>query len=539
MFRSYFILNRLAVELNQKLKEYQIERAFSFEKEKLVLILTKDNEGLSLELSVNSGLPYIRLIKKSFIPRKNLVDFFTASLPAKIENVGISDKDRIVRFLFNKGAIYFTIRGKYTNIFLITDDIIESFKKADEIIKNNFREEITQTNFISNFNDIKIKNTHVEPVQLRKKYPFIGKEIVNEAKLRDKTNSERISSSFLTDVINEIRNRKPAVFIDEDSKEVNLGVESLKIFSFTKKEMFADLSDAIDFFLIKKFTFGTISAKRKIIEKYLDRELQKTSNKLNHINLKIQEGSKEEEYSRVANTLLVNINKIKKGMNKIELEDFYNEGKSTIIKLDPKLSPQKNVNWYFEKAKNEKKSLTKSLQLAKETSKKFNALEKTKEKIEKAATIKDYNSIMKELKIKNETKKSQENDIKSKFRQYLLEKKYRVYVGKDSKSNDLLTLKFAKQNDYWFHARAVSGSHVVLKNDNPKEGMPKNILKLAASIAAYHSKAKTAGMVPVSYTQKKYVVKKKGMEAGKVALLKEEILIVKPEINEKCEYLND
>ena len=539
MFRSYFILNRLAVELNQKLKEYQIERAFSFEKEKLVLILTKDNEGLSLELSVNSGLPYIRLIKKSFIPRKNLVDFFTASLPAKIENVGISDKDRIVRFLFDKGAIYFTIRGKYTNIFLITDDIIESFKKADEIIKNNFREEITQTNFISNFNDIKIKNTHVEPVQLRKKYPFIGKEIVNEAKLRDKTNSERISSSILTDVINEIRNRKPAVFIDEDSKEVNLGVESLKIFSFTKKEMFADLSDAIDFFLIKKFTFGTISAKRKIIEKYLDRELQKTSNKLNHINLKIQEGSKEEEYSRVANTLLVNINKIKKGMNKIELEDFYNEGKSTIIKLDPKLSPQKNVNWYFEKAKNEKKSLTKSLQLAKETSKKFNALEKTKEKIEKAATIKDYNSIMKELKIKNETKKSQENDIKSKFRQYLLEKKYRVYVGKDSKSNDLLTLKFAKQNDYWFHARAVSGSHVVLKNDNPKEGMPKNILKLAASIAAYHSKAKTAGMVPVSYTQKKYVVKKKGMEAGKVALLKEEILIVKPEINEKCEYLND
>lgn len=539
MFRSYFILNRLAVELNQKLKEYQIERAFSFEKEKLVLILTKDNEGLSLELSVNSGLPYIRLIKKSFIPRKNLVDFFTASLPAKIENVGISDKDRIVRFLFDKGAIYFTIRGKYTNIFLITDDIIESFKKADEIIKNNFREEITQTNFISNFNDIKIKNTHVEPVQLRKKYPFIGKEIVNEAKLRDKTNSERISSSILTDVINEIRNRKPAVFIDEDSKEVNLGVESLKIFSFTKKEMFADLSDAIDFFLIKKFTFGTISAKRKIIEKYLDRELQKTSNKLNHINLKIQEGSKEEEYSRVANTLLVNINKIKKGMNKIELEDFYNEGKSTIIKLDPKLSPQKNVNWYFEKAKNEKKSLTKSLQLAKETSKKFNALEKTKEKIEKAATIKDYNSIMKELKIKNETRKSQENDIKSKFRQYLLEKKYRVYVGKDSKSNDLLTLKFAKQNDYWFHARAVSGSHVVLKNDNPKEGMPKNILKLAASIAAYHSKAKTAGMVPVSYTQKKYVVKKKGMEAGKVALLKEEILIVKPEINEKCEYLND
>ncbi|OGU43815.1 MAG: hypothetical protein A2000_05205, partial [Ignavibacteria bacterium GWB2_36_8] len=120
-----------------------------------------------------------------------------------------------------------------------------------------------------------------------------------------------------------------------------------------------------------------------------------------------------------------------------------------------------------------------------------------------------------------------------------VEKKYHVFVGKDSKTNDLLTLKFAKQNDYWFHARSVSGSHVILRNENPKEGVPKNILKLVASIAAYHSKAKTAGMVPVSYTQKKYVVKKKGMEPGKVALLKEEVLIVEPEINKKCEYITD
>jgi predicted ribosome quality control (RQC) complex YloA/Tae2 family protein len=62
-------------------------------------------------------------------------------------------------------------------------------------------------------------------------------------------------------------------------------------------------------------------------------------------------------------------------------------------------------------------------------------------------------------------------------------------------------------------------------------------LKAAASLAAYHSKAKTSGMAPVSYTQKKYVTKKKGMDPGKVALLKEAVLIVKPEIPEGCEYV--
>jgi len=159
-----------------------------------------------------------------------------------------------------------------------------------------------------------------------------------------------------------------------------------------------------------------------------------------------------------------------------------------------------------------------------------------KEESLNAESAVNIDSIMKELKIKQEVQKKSEEDIKSKFRHYIIDGKYNVYVGKDSKSNDFLTMKFAKQNDYWFHARSVSGSHVVLKNEYPKEGIPKNILKSAASIAAYHSKAKTSGMVPVSYTQKKYVTKKKGMDPGKVALLREDVLIVKPEIPAGSKY---
>ena len=120
------------------------------------------------------------------------------------------------------------------------------------------------------------------------------------------------------------------------------------------------------------------------------------------------------------------------------------------------------------------------------------------------------------------------------FRHFLIDNKYHLYVGKDSKNNDLLTLKFAKQNDYWFHARSVSGSHAVLRVDNIKEAIPKSILKKAASIAGFYSKAKTSKVTPVTYTLKKYVVKKKGMEPGKVALLKENVLLVPPEIPIEC-----
>jgi predicted ribosome quality control (RQC) complex YloA/Tae2 family protein len=145
---------------------------------------------------------------------------------------------------------------------------------------------------------------------------------------------------------------------------------------------------------------------------------------------------------------------------------------------------------------------------------------------------------MTELHIKSGEKSNSPDDIKSKFKHYVIENKYDVYVGKDSANNDLLTMKFAKQNDYWFHARSVPGSHVILRVLNNKEPVPKNVIKSAASIAAFHSKAKTSGLAPVSYTFKKYVTKKKGMEPGKVALLKEDVLLVKPGIPANCEYVS-
>lgn len=538
MFKSYFILNRLAIELNQKLKNYNIVKVFSFEKDKLVLILTNNNKELSLEVSVNPQLPYIILKNKASIPKRNLIDFFSSFIPAKIRKVEISDRDRIIKFSCDKASFFFTIRGRNTNVFLVmTDNVIESFKKTNEKIRKDFIDETSKSNFISEFKTIDIEGSFMDPMILRKAYPFVGKEIINEVKLKGKEISDNISINILTEVIRGIMSDNPAVFIDEDSNEINLGVESLKIYPFTSKEVFPDVISALGYFLIKKFSIEGIESKNKIIEKYLGRELQKTSNKLNDINSKIQRGSKEEEYNQVANTLLININKIHKGYDKIELLNIYGNGENIIIKLDPKLSPKQNIDKYFEKSKNEKQSLLKAKQLAEETKKKLISLNKIQDKLFKAETTEDYNSIMKELKIKDEVKKKENNDIKSKFRHYLIEKKYHVFVGKDSKTNDLLTLKFAKQNDYWFHARSVSGSHVVLRNESPKEKVPKNILKLTASIAAFHSKAKTAGMVPVSYTQKKYVVKKKRMEPGKVVLLKEEVLIVEPGINEKCEYI--
>ena len=111
--------------------------------------------------------------------------------------------------------------------------------------------------------------------------------------------------------------------------------------------------------------------------------------------------------------------------------------------------------------------------------------------------------------------------------EYTLEGRWEVLVGRTEKDNDALSLKVAKPNDWWFHIRGMPGSHVILKVPAGEEP-DRNILKKAASIAAYHSKARTGGVTPVACTKAAYVTKPRGAKPGTVQIRKESILKVRP-----------
>ena len=103
---------------------------------------------------------------------------------------------------------------------------------------------------------------------------------------------------------------------------------------------------------------------------------------------------------------------------------------------------------------------------------------------------------------------------------------YTVLVGKNNKQNDYLTTKLANDNDYWFHAKDIPGSHVILRNNGD---MPKlDILEKCASLAAYYSKAKFSSNVPVDYTLIKYVKKPNSSVPGYVIYTNQKTLYVQP-----------
>jgi predicted ribosome quality control (RQC) complex YloA/Tae2 family protein len=543
MYKNYYYLNRLIIELKPILIGKQILNCFSQDKDKLIFQLNDDN--LWLEISVNHNEPFISVRNKYARAKKNTIDFFEPLNGSNIIDVQIATDDRIVKVKTDKGDLFFAIRGKHTNIYLRSDNAINTFKSEEESILDETNIEFSNKNFTSNFNLIDFASIVGKDIsEIRSVYTIIGRDIENEVKARRNSDSELSSISYdseiLKSVLKNVLINKPVVCIDNISNEMRIGFISFKIFSKLQQESFDDLISAFNHFLVKRYQLQDLQSKLKIVSLYIEKELKRLTNKLSNLHTVISSGSNEAEYNKFANLILINLNSIKGNNDEVELADIFDESdqKRLIkIKLDNKLSIKKNAVKYFEKARDSKLSYEKSKTLYSESKQKFEQLKVYQQKISLPITIDELKQIMKELKIKEKTDFVEDVNISNKFKHYLFENKYHVFVGKDSQNNDLLTTKFAKQNDFWFHARSVSGSHVVLRVDNTKEAVPKNILKKVASLAAYHSKAKTAGVVPVSYTLKKYVVKRKGMPIGQVSLLKEDVFLVKPEIPIDTEYL--
>ena len=115
--------------------------------------------------------------------------------------------------------------------------------------------------------------------------------------------------------------------------------------------------------------------------------------------------------------------------------------------------------------------------------------------------------------------------------EYHLPDGWLVLAGRSDEDNDRLSLKLAAPNDWWFHVRGQPGSHVLLRVPTGREP-DRRTLKKAAAIAAYHSKARHGGVVPVSATRARYVTKPRGAKPGTVQIRKEILLKVRPGLPE-------
>lgn len=530
MLRNYYYLNRAITELNFKLKGSRVTEIFSQDKNLLMLsIPDEQNPYRHLVVSTAAALPFLFIKDEHRKAKKNVIDYSALNLPQEILEFRIAQDDRIITIDLSKSNLVFSMMGGRSNVYFLQDQIVvEKFKKSkseDDILKRINSHQFIKTPVYHNINDAFFDG--FDQKTIRNEYSYIAKEIIHE--LSSRVNKEAVIENEFHKILSELYEGKIKVLFDDSENKLRMIPETFQLLNDIKEvKIFNDYNSAIKYFLSTYYSADIKHNYKKEIEKVITKELSKLSNKLNKLTGRIENGDRSEDYYKTANLLLLNRSSIVKGKDILELVN--DDGNIVRIQINPKHTPQQVIDYYFEKAKDEKTNFSKSLLLFGNTKERFNSLLRLEQRFKNTNDKKELISIRKELKIKDMKSEREKMDFNAKLKQYLIDDKYTVLIGRDSKSNDLLSIKIAKQNDYWFHARGLPGSHVVLRIDNVKEGVPKNIIKTVAQIAAFHSKAKTASVAPVAYTFGKYVRKKKGMEPGKVSIIKERVLLVKPDI---------
>ena len=534
MVKDYHYILRCVTELRPVLVGQIITEAFSQEKEQLNLhIPSEEKTDRHLVISCNPQIPYMLIRDELHRAKKNTFTMFEDVLPSKIYEIRIAANDRIVNISTDRHEIFFLIRGSKSNIIVVDDNGIQaSFKK---IIGDSrlLLEEIFNNEYLSDDPDISLSYKVAETYQeIKKDFPFVSRSLFNEFVSR-LNSSGSPSNNTLIKCMKEIINENIFVGYDTELKNIRFIPESFDTSSLSDIEVSSTYNNAVKKYIARFYKSRKFNELYKFLTGFIDKQIHILSNRLNNLKFRLEKGCKDDIYYKYGQLLLVNLNTIAPGSKTAVVEDYLN-GEEISIKLDPAKNIQENANNYFEKAKDEKKNFSISKELFDSTRIKYETYINFRDEIKSAKELDDLIFIKDQLNIR-ESKRKSKLEEQANYRTYILGNKYRVLVGKDSKSNDVLTVKIAKQNDYWFHARGYAGSHVVLRVDNTKEAIPKSILNNAASIAAFYSKGKTAKVAPVAYTLRKYVRKNKNMNPGQVIMTKEKVLLVKPEIPKNAE----
>ncbi|GAB2556436.1 NFACT RNA binding domain-containing protein [Spirosoma aerophilum] len=273
------------------------------------------------------------------------------------------------------------------------------------------------------------------------------------------------------------------------------------------------------FELEKSNLLRLIEKRRKRAEAQIDISLQRLMMR--------DEGASHEEIGHI---IMANLHEIPsspglKSPERLSLYDFYRD-QPIDIKLKSDLSPQKNAENYYRKAKNEKiEEQHLSDQIAAREAE-LVRISQQKVDLEAIKSLKELRRYIKQHNLLGEDVLASTGEVAALFKEVIHEG-FRILIGRNAKNNDLLTQRYTYKDDLWLHARDVSGSHVIIKYQAGKT-FPKTVIERAAELAAWYSKRRTDSLCPVIVTPKKYVRKPKGLAEGQVLVEKEDVVMVAP-----------
>lgn len=246
------------------------------------------------------------------------------------------------------------------------------------------------------------------------------------------------------------------------------------------------------------------------------------------------DAQKAMKYRLQGEMIFAHLHTIKPGTKEAALPNLYDpEAPPIKVSLDPSLSAAQNAQRLFRKYNKARDTLKMLEKHKKITGEEIRYLSTIQFALEQADTLKELQEIKTELveagyiKEKSKHKKKAQKKGVPQVKQITSQDGFTILIGKNNKQNDYLTMRLARDEDYWFHVKESPGAHVVVKNKSGQD-VPLSTLEEAAGIAAYFSEARLSSKVPVDCTKRKNVSKPAGARPGFVIYKNYQTFYVNP-----------
>lgn len=283
-----------------------------------------------------------------------------------------------------------------------------------------------------------------------------------------------------------------------------------------------DLDVALALFFDLEGEKGLVESQRSNLRTQLERVELARSAAVHDLEQALDVARSARELQMWAELILSNLHEIREGQ--IALETFDYSGTPISIRLEGDKPPKEMAQKLFDKAKRAKSHEPELKASHRRLSEELVQVRSSMRDLELAQSTEEVDSIRSralesgwlhtQRPIDKSTGKAIDPYAGHRIKSLTAPGNWTVLYGENATSNDFLTLRIAKPNDFWLHVRGSVSAHVVIQTRNQPDRVGIEALRFAAGIAVKNSSSKHSRYVPVDFTLKKYVRKPRGAPAG-------------------------
>lgn len=566
-------ISALVSELREKLTGGRIYKIAQPEKDELLLTIKNQANQYRLIISSDASLPLLYLTnenKKSPMTAPN----FCMLLRKHIQNGRIISilqpgLERVVDIRIEhlnemgdlcQKILTIELMGKYSNIIFRDDEkIIDSMKHVSQAV-SSVREVLPGRSYFIPGSDkadlLQFDKTEEQDVFLatmaKRSEPVIkmiyqyftgvAPVVASDICFRAGVDQDKPASSLelherqsiqeeLLKLSNHI-NQKDffSNVVYENDTPIEYGVFPFSCYpGFLVKE-YSSVSDLLFSFYQEKSAFTRIRQKSVDLRRIIQTAIERNAKKLDLQLSQLKDTEKREKYRIYGELLHTYGYEAKDGDKSITVVNYY-DNKELTIPLNPEITVMENAKKYFDRYGKLKRTFEALSKLSQETKAELDYLESVMVALKLAKTEDDLNQIREELSESGYIRKKSSGKkirLTSKPLHYVSSDGYHMYVGKNNIQNDELTFQMAEGGDWWFHAKGMPGSHVIVKCKG--EELPDRTFEEAARLAAFYSKGSEQNKVEIDYIQKKHVKKPNGAKPGFVVYYTNYSMAIAPDI---------